>query len=267
MSCGIYKITNLINNKIYIGKSINIENRFKNHRSANCNMMIHKAIQKYGIDNFSFEILEECKEQELDDKEKYWINYFNSYLGNGYNATPGGEGASHPVKISNYQLELIINDLKNSNLSIKELAQKYNVSTVTINAINNGRSRMINNIQYPIRYSNNYPSKEELYTLLKDTYGDINYIANIYNVHYMTVREWCNKYNLPKTRKEYGYIDKQLYHSIPIVQYDKNGNIINEFDSIREAGRILNLNSKAINKALNSKSHYSQGYYWERKNV
>ena len=267
MSCGIYKITNLINNKIYIGKSVNIEKRFQSHKRAKCNMAIHKAIQKYGINNFTFEILEECEEQQLDNREKYWINYFNSYLGEGYNAAPGGEGASHPVKISNYQLQMIINDLKNSNLSIKELSQKYNVSSTTIHSINNGRSRIINNIQYPIRNLENHPSKQELYKLLQKTQGDINSIANIYNVHYMTVREWCDKYDLPKTRKEYGYIDKQLYHSIPIIQYDKNGNIINEFDSIREAGRILNLNPKAISKALNSKSHHSQGYIWKRKNI
>ena len=193
MSCGIYKITNLINNKIYIGKSVNIEKRFQGHKRAKCNMAIHKAIQKYGINNFTFE-----------------------------------------------------------NLSIKELSQKYNVSSTTIHSINNGRSRIINNIQYPIRNLENHPSKQELYKLLQKTQGDINAIANIYNVHYMTVREWCDKYDLPKTRKEYGYIDRQLYHSVPIVQYDKHKNIINEFDSIREAGRILNLNPKAINKALNS---------------
>lgn len=267
--CGIYKITNILNGKVYIGKSINIQERWKNHkRVPNDGMAIHKAMKKYGIHNFIFEVLEECSKEQLDAKESYWIKYYNSYLGEGYNATPGGEGASHPVKISNDELILIIKDLQDNKLSIKEISNKYKVSSTTISTINTGNSRRIEGISYPIRSSviTNCPSKEELYRLLLNTQGDIYIIANQYNVHYMTVRGWCDKYNLPKTRKDYGYIDKQLYHSTSIIQYNKDTDeIIREFDSIREAGRILGLNSKAISKALDSKSHYSQGYIWKRK--
>lgn len=267
--CGIYKITNILNGKVYIGKSINLERRKRDHfTTCNDNMIIHQAISKYGKDNFSFEVIEECTKDKLDEREIYWIKYYNSYLGEGYNATPGGEGASHPVKISNDELILIIKDLQDNKLSIKEISNKYKVSSTTISAINTGNSRRIEGISYPIRSSviTNCPSKEELYKLLLNTQGDIYTIANQYNVHYMTVRGWCDKYNLPKTRKDYGYIDKQLYHSTPIIQYNKDtGEIIREFDSIREAGRILGLNSKAISKALDSKSHYSQGYIWKRK--
>lgn len=52
MSCGIYKIENLINHKIYIGQSINIEKRFLVHKTSNDGCYIHNAIQKYGIMNF-----------------------------------------------------------------------------------------------------------------------------------------------------------------------------------------------------------------------
>jgi group I intron endonuclease len=271
MACGIYKITNLINNKVYIGKSINLQRRLKEHKSApNDNMAIHKAIKKYGVENFLFEILEECFEEQLDEKECYWIDYYNSYLGNGYNAAPGGEGASHPVKISNNQLLNIIDDLQNNlELSLKEIANKYNVSEKTISDINNGRSRKIETLMYPLRenhFSSIIVSKKELLALLKDTKGDFNFIANKFNVHHVTIRNWCKNYNLPTTRESYGYIDKQLYHSTAINQYNKDTNeFIQSFDSIAEAGRILNLNSKAISRALNSKSHISQGYIWKRK--
>lgn len=97
MSCGIYKITNNVNNKIYIGQSINIEKRWQHHKlEANnknqnqYNYLIHRAFRKYGIKNFSFEIIEECLSNELNDKEKYWIKYYNSYK-NGYNMTAGGD--------------------------------------------------------------------------------------------------------------------------------------------------------------------------------
>ena len=97
MSCGIYKITNKINQKCYIGCSKNIEKRWSSHKSESVldqfpqyNYSIHKAFRKYGLDNFSFEIIEEIDENQLFDREKYWISFYNSY-NCGYNETEGGD--------------------------------------------------------------------------------------------------------------------------------------------------------------------------------
>ena len=54
-------------------------------------MAIDQAIQKYGIDAFDYEVLEECSLEELDEREKYWIQYFNTYKGFGYNCNAGGD--------------------------------------------------------------------------------------------------------------------------------------------------------------------------------
>lgn len=90
--CGIYKITNLINFKIYIGQSVNIYQRWHAHKYADCkDSIIHRAIKKYGIQNFQFEIIEECNKQKLNQRERYWIQYYDSY-NSGYNLTPGGDG-------------------------------------------------------------------------------------------------------------------------------------------------------------------------------
>lgn len=95
--CGIYKFTNNLNGKVYIGKSVNIYRRYSHHISCVNNndkqikQLIHKAIRKYGLSNFSFSIIEECNKELLDEREIYWIKYYNSF-NNGYNMTEGGDG-------------------------------------------------------------------------------------------------------------------------------------------------------------------------------
>ena len=101
---GIYLITNLINNKVYVGQSTDIERRWSEHlrsaqpekysiRSArDSKTPIHLAMQKYGINNFTLQILEQCQRSELDDKEQYWIDYYHSTEKDlGYNITSGGQ--------------------------------------------------------------------------------------------------------------------------------------------------------------------------------
>ena len=108
MSIGIYKIENLINHKIYIGQSIEIEKRWQKHLNAKDNFVIHKALQKYGKENFSFQIIEECDLLDLDNKEQYWINYYNSLIPSGYNMIPGGSngaGFAKGKKVLQYTLD------------------------------------------------------------------------------------------------------------------------------------------------------------------
>lgn len=98
---GIYKITNLINNQCYIGKTNNFERRKKDHlRLAfteghkEYNKTLYRAIRKYGQENFSFDIIERLEDYSLSgEREKYWIRYYDSYK-NGYNESEGGDGGS-----------------------------------------------------------------------------------------------------------------------------------------------------------------------------
>lgn len=95
----IYKITNLINQKSYIGLTRRTpELRWKEHINTvygekGRRHHLHNAILKYGPENFEFKILEEVSEDELNNREKYWIKYYNT-CDNGYNETYGGEGAT-----------------------------------------------------------------------------------------------------------------------------------------------------------------------------
>lgn len=96
----IYQITNLINNKIYIGQTNNIKKRWSNHKNCNSpKMVIAKAIKKYGVENFKFEILlEGLTAEESDEAEVRLIQEKNSLVPNGYNVEKGGKrnnGISH----------------------------------------------------------------------------------------------------------------------------------------------------------------------------
>ena len=75
---GIYKITNKTNGRAYIGQSIHIEQRWQEHISQNKNSLIHLAIKKYGVKNFTFEVLEECAQSKLNEQEVYWIACYDS---------------------------------------------------------------------------------------------------------------------------------------------------------------------------------------------
>ena len=91
----IYIIRNTINNKVYIGQTkVSLKLRFQNHLSAARNgkdYVIGKAIRKYGEENFYIELLEECTIEELNERERYWISYFNATNNKfGYNMSIGG---------------------------------------------------------------------------------------------------------------------------------------------------------------------------------
>lgn len=91
----IYKITNTINDKVYIGQTVKtVEKRFQQHKNNSnkkyfSQIVLYKAFNKYGIENFICEEIEQIENEKLDEREKYWISYYDSYF-NGYNSTLGG---------------------------------------------------------------------------------------------------------------------------------------------------------------------------------
>lgn len=96
MTIGIYSILNKINGKIYVGQSIDVETRWRNHknelnRNNHNNSHLQSAWNKYGEQSFEFNLLEKCNDNKLDDNEIWWIDYFNSADNSkGYNFSSGG---------------------------------------------------------------------------------------------------------------------------------------------------------------------------------
>lgn len=186
---GIYKITNLINDKSYIGQSIDIERRFKMHKrtafnknSSSYHYPLYRAIRKYGIDKFSFDILEECLMEELDNKEIDYIEHYNTYY-SGYNLDKGGSNAAHYHKLSDDSISNIIERLKNTIDSADQIGEDFGVTGRTVRGINSG--------EYCHRESETYPIRPPLYTLDKDgNIKDDKYFCKVCGVE-ITVKNGC----------------------------------------------------------------------------
>ena len=127
--CGIYCIVNRSTSQMYIGQSIDINKRFKEHikgKHLHCSY-IDKAIAKHGSDSFDFKILEECEEAELNTKEKEYISKYDTFNNpNHYNLTSGGEIAPSKIpaiakKISQSQIGKVVSEETRKKQSIAKL--------------------------------------------------------------------------------------------------------------------------------------------------
>ena len=155
---GIYKITNKINGKCYIGQSINIKRRWRNHKKdafwkngPDYEYPLYRAFRKYGVDNFSFEVLELCTQDELNQKEIEYILLYNSCGDGGYNQNEGGSSQIHNQKLSKEDIAAIIHRLKTSFDTLQSIADDYNVGLTTMHYINVGEAYRQENESYPIR--------------------------------------------------------------------------------------------------------------------
>ena len=175
---GIYKITNQVNNKSYIGQSIHIEKRVKEHfwkaqcqKDVSFNSILHQAIRKYGAENFKWEVLEECSIENIDKLEQNYIKQYNTISPNGYNILVGGQ------KVRAVPCYCIICG--------KPLKTK---STYCIDCGHKSEQRC------------ERPSREELKKLIRNE--SFVGIGKMFGVSDNAIRKWCVSYNLPKTKKE-----------------------------------------------------------------
>lgn len=159
----IYCITNIINNKKYIGRTNNIHRRMIQHKNDSCNSTcsnkyntpLAQAIRKYGWENFTWEILDQNENADIINQlEIDYIQKYNTYGENGYNASSGGEygysGRVYHSKIENNIKDIIL-DLQKNILSLKEISEKYGISYSYVSDINNGSKLKQDNTDYPLR--------------------------------------------------------------------------------------------------------------------
>lgn len=222
----IYKITNKINNKIYIGQVYNktIYDRFERHineASPNSRSYIGRAINKYGAENFVCELIDTASSlKELNQKEIYWIAYYNSTNKNiGYNLTLGGDGGNTYLCKTEKEMKIIKEKISNSN-----------------KGINNGQSKQIKAL--------NVNTKEVIHF---DTLGDAckyfnhkqkgSFVAHCNHIaKYLWRKEWT-----------FAYENDDFYYKHLEVEYDnsaRNGKKVKVINLLTNEEQIFNSLSK-----------------------
>ena len=271
---GIYKITNQINGKIYIGQSIDIEKRWEDHKYYNSNekTKLQYALQKYGVSNFSFEIIELCKQEELNEKEIFWISYYNSYE-DGYNMTLGGSSFSFITDID--EQKIIDNYLITK--SIRKTSELLQINRDTI------RKYLEKN---NIPYEKNCSAPKQIYMVnpynleIIKTFPSIKDAAAYVKVSDSAIRKALKKDKQPYSGGYFWILDKNNTQLIPlsstkkidnkalkkkILQYDENGNLIAEFSSFSQANKSLgkDRSNMRISKACKGEIPMAYGFIWK----
>ena len=208
----IYKITNRVNNKCYIGQTrFTVEHRFKQH-IKNYNIEhrkqpLYMAFDKYGLNNFTVETIEECDINKLDEREKYWIAYYDSFK-NGYNATIGGQKGQLKYIWTDNQYEEI-KSLYLSGFSSPFIANRFNVSKETILDILKSMNIKIRKHGLDV----NAIESKDIIDCYKTGFS-ISYIAKIYNVSPNSVLDFLKSKNVDIKDKYNIYNDEDKIQKI-----------------------------------------------------
>lgn len=159
MQKAIYKIENKLNHKIYIGQSMDPERRFREHcgqKQMKYSSLIQDAIQKYGKENFTFEVLGWF--EDYNEKEIYYISFYRSLAPYGYNLHPGGNDPPHykgelnPHSTITQQIaDKIIEQLLDYRIPKKTIVANNKVTADIVRHINEGDSWKKDGLTYPLR--------------------------------------------------------------------------------------------------------------------
>ena len=201
---GIYKITNTVNGKVYIGQSVNIYKRWERHKllGTSCNISnpehkypLYMAMRKYGIDYFKFEIIDQCSQEDLNNLEEQYIRQYNSDSSSyGYNCRKQCHSTG---KLSKDDVQQIYTLLSTTSFTLSEIAGIAQVATTVISKINQGKLHYSENQLYPIRTQEQIRMLTEVNSYLRNaTEIDFNKDPALYNIeelYTLYLREYNEK--------------------------------------------------------------------------
>lgn len=288
---GIYKITNKITNKVYIGQSIDIKLRWAVHKQPsnyfdptndNYYRKIYTAFREYGIENFEFSIIENCSKEQLNEREIYWINYYNSFY-DGYNMTLGGEGGNIPSDKKIYQYDRFGNFIQEF-MNVREAATQLNLTTNTIysaicdHCLGGGYQWSYQKADHIDLYENN-ECPVIAYDLLGKKikmYNSINLAAKNTGDGWRAITTACKTLQYNNTQFQWRYAkdfynietiqSSYYYNPIAVNQYSLDGVFIKSYNNFNEIKDELKLNDISqlsnLSTCLKKQQKSFKGYLW-----
>ena len=287
---GIYRIENLINHKNYIGQSMQIDTRWSAHKrlafepnAVGYEYPLYKAIRKYGLENFNFTILEECLEEQLDERETYWIKQFEAFGPKGYNQTSGGAGyrkAPPTEVITLFQQGYSIDDLcvyfdatKSTIIQILHAAGLGYITQEEKNTLQ-PTCKIVEQYNLSGNLLNTYFSEGAAAKAIQTSRASISSACHNHNTAYGYIWKFQDD---PITGKEIANNLKQAEEnrkkavSIAVLkrcckkvnQYDTTGKYIQTFPSVVDAGRSLNKGHGCIARVCRGEGKVSYGFIWK----
>ena len=239
----IYKISNIQNNKMYVGKTTNsIENRFKRHindaLSNRLDTHLARAIRKYGKENFFIEEIDTAQSiEELNEKEIYWIKYYNSCK-NGYNETLGGDGGNTYKEKTPEEMSLIKEKIRTSKLGSKN----PNARPVKIKNVETGEELHFGSVAE-----------------VRDYFNHNNHSFVTKRCNHTCTCLWQGKWAIAYEEDEYFDFTKTKGNnrSVQIKLVDLSNNKEYKFSSYAEAERFFNIKPKSLSgKAYQKGKHF-----------
>lgn len=263
----IYKIENQLNHHVYIGQtSRTIEQRWREHlnkKNEGCSAL-QRAFKKYGISNFTVEMIEECDDKVLNDREIWWIKYYDSYY-NGYNLTLGGEQGFK------YDSEEIVKTYINTK-SISKVCKIVGCSHNTV--INTLEKYGIKREQWEIKVQAINPENlkvEQEFETLTEAAKAFNGNAGTISAALNGKRKTAYGYFWKKSNEEKDFSNISMNSNRTnqiIIQLDKNTEQeIKRYNSIAEANRALGVSqySGSISNVIAGKAKTAHGFKWKRE--
>jgi group I intron endonuclease len=263
----IYKITNTLSGKCYIGETTKEDptirwNQHKNtiSRGVGC-PALRDAVKKYGIDNFKFEVLIICFDDNRFDMEKLYIKKYNSQVPNGYNISAGGMGGSFTGrKHTPETIERIVKNTKLYRQNNPDWFEKYREKHKQVMAKVDTGAAVRNSEKFQLakaegrvggagkKYKENSDEIKE-----KIRQGVLRYYEKLNNSEKVP-----NKVNIEKHRESMANAV-----GIKLNKYDDNNNLIDSYDSIKGAARANNIPQSTLNAALKH-DRKAGGFVWRK---
>lgn len=262
--CGIYKITSP-SGKIYIGQSKNIKNRLKKYKSLSINKQpkIERSIKKYGWDNHNFEIIEECLLDDLNNRERYWQDFYNVLGENGLNCVLT-RSEEKIFEMSDETKKKIAYYNSNFKTYSEETRRKISESKLGVKRDSSTWDR---------KYIHNKVYEYNKLGVFVKEWDSLMKVSEYYKVKLTSISS--NLYDKSYNKKYFFFLTREKISnvkpyknlkSIPIEQYTKDNIFIREWESINDATEFLKLKSaSSISNALNGRSKMSGGFIWRYK--